>query len=342
VRAAVFAREGVVEVRDVPEPSIVRDDDVIVRVAACGICGSDLRALAVPPQMRFDEGVVMGHELVGEVVDAGPAAADLLGLRVVVLPNIHCGRCAYCKAGQVDRCDHFEHLGATRDGAFAERMVVPAAFVHLVPDGLSDDVAALAEPLACVLNGTTRAGLRPGTSTVVLGAGPIGLLFVVVAKAAGAHPIIVSEPSEERARRALEAGADVIVDPTRERIADVARAHTGGLGAEVVIDALGSLLGDALDSLRKGGKAIVFGLDDRARNEIAPSQIASRELSIEGVYITKGTFPLALRLLAERTEEFARLITDRVPLDEVSSGVAAMREGRAIKVLVYPPDRSGS
>jgi 2-desacetyl-2-hydroxyethyl bacteriochlorophyllide A dehydrogenase len=337
VRAAVFAREGVIEVRDVPEPAIVRDDDVVVRVRACGICGSDLRALAVPPLMTFAPGVVMGHELVGEVIDAGPAVADLVGRRVAVLPNIHCGRCAYCKAGQVDRCDHFQHVGATRDGAFAERVVVPAAFVHLVPDGVPDDVAALAEPLACVLNGTIRAGLRPGTSTVVLGAGPIGLLFVVVAKAAGAHPIVVSEPSPERARRARAAGADFVLDPTSESVAEVVRAHTGGLGAEVVIDAVGSLLADAVDSLRKGGKAIVFGMDDRARSEVAPSLIATRELSIEGVYITKGTFPLALELLAARTEEFAALITHRVPLGEVAAGVEAMRNGSAVKVLVYPP-----
>jgi 2-desacetyl-2-hydroxyethyl bacteriochlorophyllide A dehydrogenase len=336
MRAAVFAREGVVEVRDVPEPAIVRDDDVIVRVAACGICGSDLRALAVPPMMTFDEGVVMGHEFVGEVVDAGPAAADLVGRRVAVLPNINCGRCAYCKAGQLNRCEDFRHVGASRDGAFAERVVVPAEYAHLVPDGLSDDVAALAEPLACVLNGTTRAGLRPGTSTLVLGAGPIGLLFVVVAKLAGARPIVVSEPSPARAPRALAAGADVVVDPSAESVPAVAREYTGGLGVEVAIDALGSLLPDALDSLRKGGKAIVFGMDDRARCEVAPSRIAARELSIEGVYITKGTFPLALKLLAEHTEDFAALITHRIPLEKIATGVEAMRDGSAVKALVYP------
>jgi 2-desacetyl-2-hydroxyethyl bacteriochlorophyllide A dehydrogenase len=336
MRAAVFAREGVVEVRDVAEPAVQRDDDVVVRVRACGICGSDLRALAVPPLMTFDEGVVMGHEFVGEVVDAGPAAADLVGRRVAVLPNVNCGRCAYCKAGQLNRCEDFRHLGASRDGAFAERVVVPAAYAHVVPDDVPDDVAALAEPLACVLNGTVRAGLSPGTSTLVLGAGPIGLLFVVVAKAAGAHPILVSEPSAERARRAREAGADVVVDPTTASVADVARAHTDGLGVEVAIDAVGSLLPDALDSLRKGGKAIVFGMDDRARVELAPSKIAARELSIEGVYITKGTLPLALRLLAERTDDFAALITHRVPLEEIASGVDAMRDGSAVKVLVYP------
>jgi 2-desacetyl-2-hydroxyethyl bacteriochlorophyllide A dehydrogenase len=336
MRAGVFAGEGVLEIRDVPEPEVVGDDDVLVRVRACGICGSDLRALAVPPLMTFDEGVVMGHEFVGEVIDAGPAAADLLGRRVAVLPNVNCGRCAYCKAGELNRCEDFRHIGASRDGAFAERVVVPTQYAHVVPEGLPDDVAALAEPLACVLNGTIRAGLRPGTSALVLGAGPIGLLFAVVAKAAGAHPIVVSEPSPERARRARDAGADVVVDPSAESVADVVRKHTGGLGAEVAIDAVGSLLPDALDSLRKGGKAIVFGMDDRARCEVAPSRIATRELSIEGVYITRGTFPLALELLAERTEEFAALITHRIPLEEIASGVEAMRDGSAVKVLVYP------
>jgi 2-desacetyl-2-hydroxyethyl bacteriochlorophyllide A dehydrogenase len=336
VRAAVFASEGVVEVRDVPRPEISRPDDVLIRVDVCGICGSDVRALSVPPQMEFARGVVMGHEFAGEIVDAGPDAQSLIGQRVVVLPNINCGQCAYCKAAQVHHCEAFEHLGATRDGAFAELCVVPAQFTYPIPDDLDSDTAALAEPLACVLNGTTRAGWHPGVPVVVLGAGPIGLLFVMLARAAGVHPLVVSEPMPERAEWARRVGADVVIDPTEESLVDAVRKRTGGIGAAVVVDAVGSLLPDALACLRKGGRALIFGLDHRARCSISPSDVASRELAIEGVYITNGTFPLALDLLASRSEEFAQLITDRLELADVGAGVDAMRAGKSVKVLVKP------
>jgi 2-desacetyl-2-hydroxyethyl bacteriochlorophyllide A dehydrogenase len=341
VKAAVFAREGTVEIQDVPEPTLSNDRDVIVRVVVCGICGSDIRALHVPPLMQFTEGVVMGHEFVGEVVQAGRASSHLVGKRVVAVPNVHCGRCAYCKANEVHHCENFEHLGATVDGAFAELCVVPGELTHLVPDELDSDVAALAEPLACVLNATQRARWMPGSPAVILGAGPIGLLFVIVAKAAGAYPVIVSEPSSARAESARQAGADVVVDPTVEPLREAVRAATDGLGAHVVVDAVGTLLDSALECLRKGGQILIFGLDDTARTTIAPSLIATRELSIEGSYITRGTFPLALALLTERQAQFRALITDRVELDDVAEGVAAMRVGRAVKVLVRPPAKPG-
>jgi threonine dehydrogenase-like Zn-dependent dehydrogenase len=336
VRAAVFAGEGEVEVRDVPEPQIAADDDVIVRVDACGICGSDLRALAVPPTMTFVQGVTMGHEFVGEVVEAGPRARPYMGARVVAVPNVHCGRCASCRRERPGHCESFEHVGATRDGAFAERCLVPAELLHQVPHGLDTRLAALAEPLACVLNGTRRAGWHPGTPTLILGAGPIGLLFTIVARLAGADPVIVSEPARSRREQARAAGASLVIDPTAEPLVAEVRDATGGLGVEVVVDAVGTLLPDALESLRKGGLALIFGLAAGATVEIEPSRIVERELRVEGVYITKGTFPLALDLLAQRGDLFAPLISEVLPLERIADGVQAMRSGAAVKVLIEP------
>jgi 2-desacetyl-2-hydroxyethyl bacteriochlorophyllide A dehydrogenase len=336
MKAAVFAGQGRVEVTDVPAPTLGDDRDVIVAVEACGICGSDIRALSVPPVMRFRPGVVMGHEFVGEVVEAGSAMAHLRGQRVVAVPNVHCGRCHYCRANQPHHCDHFEHIGATTAGAFAEYCVVPGDLVHLVPAGLHSDVAALTEPLACVLNATTRAGWGPGSAVAILGAGPIGLLFVVIAKVAGARPLIVSEPNPVRREDAAFAGADLTVDPTTEDLVEVVRAATEGLGAEVLVDAVGTLLDDGLRCLRKGGKVMIFGCDERARITISPSMIVNRELSIAGSYITRGTFPLALLLLNDQQERFRPLITGRFDLEEIADGVNAMRDGRVVKALVYP------
>ena len=336
MRAAVFAREGVIEVREVAPPKLEREDDVLVKVALCGICGSDVRALSVPPLMHDKPGVVMGHEFVGTVVEAGSASTHLLNRRVVAVPNLHCSRCRYCKQATVHHCENFEHLGATIDGAFAELCVLPGTLAHPVPDQLRDDVAALAEPLACVLNATNRAQWHPGSPVVVFGAGPIGLLFVIVAKLAGAFPIIVSEPTASRSEQAMLAGAHITVDPT---VTDVPRAvldATEDLGAQVVIDAVGTLLDNGLACLRKGGQLLIFGLDEAAESTIRPSSIVNRELRIEGSYITNGTFPQALALLLEHEPTFRSLISETLPLEDVAQGVSAMRSGDAVKVLIDP------
>jgi (R,R)-butanediol dehydrogenase / meso-butanediol dehydrogenase / diacetyl reductase len=341
MKAAVYTGPGAVEVTTVPDASPASADDVIVRVERCGICGSDLRALAVPPEMDYEPGVVVGHEFVGEVVDARGNAGVYLGDRVAVLPNIPCRRCHYCRVGRANLCTGFTHLGAMRDGGAAELAAVPAAMLHTLPGSLDWETAALTEPLACVLNGTRRAGLHPGTATLILGAGPIGLLFLAVARLAGAGPIVVSEPHPGRRAAAARHGADLVVDPTTESLADRVAQATDGIGVDVAIDAVGSLLADAVAAVRKGGRALVFGLNFRAQATLSPADIASREVAIEGVYIANGTFPLALELLAAHPAIFRPLITHRLPLDAFWDGIEAMREGSAMKVMLEPANHTG-
>jgi (R,R)-butanediol dehydrogenase/meso-butanediol dehydrogenase/diacetyl reductase len=342
VRAAVYTGPGTVEVRTVADATPKGGDDVVLRVERCGICGSDLRALAVPPEMDYEPGVIIGHEFVGEVVDPDGQAGVNQGDRVAVLPNIPCGRCHYCRTGRVNLCTDFTHLGAMRDGGAAELAAVPASMLHALPDAVDWETAALTEPLACVLNGTRRAGLHPGAPTLVLGAGPIGLLFLAVAKLAGAGPIVVSEPHAERRASAARNGADVVCDPVSEPLDEVVAAATDGLGAEIAIDAVGSLLTDAVGAVRRGGRVLVFGLNWRARATLSPADLASREVTIEGVYIANGTFPLALRLLDAHPETFRPLITHRLPLESFWDGIEAMRDGSGMKVILDPNHRSSS
>jgi 2-desacetyl-2-hydroxyethyl bacteriochlorophyllide A dehydrogenase len=342
VRAAVYTAPGSVEVTTVPDATPVGDDDVVVRVERCGICGSDLRALAIPPEMDYEPGIVIGHEFVGEVVDARGQAGVRDGDRVAVLPNIPCRRCHYCRAGRVNLCTDFTHLGAMRDGGAAQLAAVPAGMLHVLPENLDWETAALTEPLACVLNGTRRAGFHPRAPTLILGAGPIGLLFLAVARLAGAGPIVVSEPHAERRAWAARHGADVVCDPTSEPLEQVVAEATEGIGAEIAIDAVGSLLADAVAAVRKGGRVLVFGLNFCARATLSPADIASREVTIEGVYIANGTFPLALSLLDAHPETFRPLITHRLALESFWQGIAAMRDGSGMKVILEPNDRSSS
>jgi 2-desacetyl-2-hydroxyethyl bacteriochlorophyllide A dehydrogenase len=335
MRAAVYVSEGTVELTTVPDPT-PQGDDVVVKVAACGICGSDLRALTVPPEMPCQPQTIMGHEFVGTVVHAPESSRVEMGARVAVLPNIPCRRCAFCRAGKVNLCSNFVHLGAMRDGGAAELCAVPPDMVFTIDDGLDWATAALAEPLACVLNGSRRANWQPGTSTLILGAGPIGLLFLVMARLAGAAPIIVSEPHPGRREWATRMGASIVIDPVSESVRTAVDDATGGLGVEVVVDAVGSLLDSGIGAVRPGGNVLVFGLNQRAAVTVRPADIASREIGIHCVYIANGTFPLALELLTRHPEAFNPLITHQLPLEEFWTGIETMRSGDGVKVLLQP------
>jgi len=336
MRAAIFEGNGRVAIAERADPKVSRPDDVLIRIAANGLCGSDLRALATPPEMVYDQGVIVGHEFSGTIEDVGDEVTLEPGARVVVHPNIWCQTCWYCRSGHTNLCDRFVHIGSMRDGGAAELCVVPERMVYRVSDEMAFDLAALAEPLACVLNGTKQASIHPGESVLILGGGPIGLLYLILLKAAGASPLIVSEPAPHRARWARELGADEVVDPRAANVQDVVRELTEGRGVDVAIDSVGALLPDAVASVRKAGRVLVFGLNERIEAAIRPVDLVYREISISGVYIARGTFPLAVKLLTENKLGFDRLVTHRLELEQFDEAIELLRTGEAVKALVVP------
>lgn len=304
------------EVRDVPEPE-AGDDEVLVRVLACGICGSDTRALATPPGLDYVPGIVFGHEFVGELVGESG--------RVVVFPSVPCGTCALCQSGRGNLCTSIVHIGATTDGGLAEQVVVPRRAATPVPMDLDPKLATLAEPLACVLNGARRGGFSAGDSILILGGGPIGLLFCLVAEIAGCGPITVVEPHPGRAAAALGLGADRALSPDR---ADEA------WGADVVVDSVGMLTGQAVDLVAPGGRIVAFGLDWKATATVSPAVIASRELTIVGSYLGWGTLPRAVALLDRHRSKFEPVASHLFGLEETESAVAAMANAASLKSVV--------
>src|SRR5438477_3278643 len=195
MRAVVFEGPGRFGLREVPRPELRRDDDVLLRVDACGVCGTDLRVLADPPMHHADAGTILGHEIAATIVEAGDAAGGLhVGERVVFDPDIPCLTCAYCVRGRHNLCLNILETGANKDGGFAECVLVPARTLFRVPEQLTLEAAALIEPLACAMTAADRAHIQPGDSVVVLGGGPIGLLFLAIYRAAGARQVIVVEP----------------------------------------------------------------------------------------------------------------------------------------------------
>jgi threonine dehydrogenase-like Zn-dependent dehydrogenase len=262
--------------------------------------------------------VILGHEFTGTVAEVGEAVSSLEpGARVVVAPNVSCGQCEWCRRGLRNQCARFTTHGVFVDGGLAPYVRVPASACHPVSASLPAHVAALVEPLSTVVHGVRQARPFPGETALVIGAGPIGLMFVALLRLAGLR-VGIAEPSEERAELARELGAEDL----------------DGEPADVVVDAVGSQLGTALDRVAKGGRVLLFGVDARARAEIAQERITRDELTILGSFVGQDVFPDAIRLLEGGRLDLEPLVTHRIPLAGLPEAVEELRAGRAVKVEV--------
>jgi threonine dehydrogenase-like Zn-dependent dehydrogenase len=333
MRAAVYEGEGRLVVRDVADPT-PGPDEVLIEVEACGVCGSDIQIINVPPGHPSTPPVIIGHEFVGWVRAAGSAVRDAaIGTWVVVDPDPKCGVCDPCRAGRPANCINVRALGVHRDGALARYVTAPADAVYPISPDVPTELAALVEPLACVVNGTNRAAIRPGESAVVFGAGAIGCLFIAVLRASGAARVVAVEPSAYRASVAREVGADVVVTPD-EWAARRVEILPGG--ADVVVDAVGSVLPQAIDAAAMGARVVVFGMNGNARPPVHQIEIVEKGLAILGSYISNFTFPAAIRLVESGRLNLAPMITATIPIDETLAGIARLRSGDAVKIVITP------
>jgi threonine dehydrogenase-like Zn-dependent dehydrogenase len=324
VKAAVLADVGTLAVEERAEPTLVGADEVLLDVEACGVCGTDLHILSVPPRHPANVGVILGHEFVGRVAEVGAGVRSLAaGERVAVAPNLWCGECAWCRRGFRNQCENGTTYGIFIDGGLAPRVAVKARACFPVSPDLPAHVAALTEPLSTVVHGARQANVFPGETACVIGAGPIGAMFTALLSAAGASVVVV-EPTPERAELARALGALEVLAP----------AAIGHVEADVVVDAVGSQLPTALEIVSRGGRVLLFGMNERARAEVAQSQITRDELTIIGSYVGQDVFPDAIRLLEQGRVDWSRLVTHRIGVDELPAAVDELRAGRALKVEV--------
>ena len=340
MRAAVLKAPNEMVLADAPEP-LPEPGDLLLRVRAATICGTDIRILRGRKTAGIRYPSIIGHEFAGEVIRGTPAFPE--GTRVGVCPSIPCGHCAQCLRGRENLCPEQQAMGYHIDGAFAEMVRVPAravasGHVHRLPDTMGFDEAALAEPLACVLNGQNRVGLSQGDFVAVLGAGPIGLLHVQLARLRGAARIIVSEPSAQRRAAALAFGADAVIDPTSEDLRARVRAETDGLGADVVICAIGipALARQAIGLAGLGGRISLFaGFSKGEQAELDVNLIHYDELRVTGAFgLSRLDFATALRILADRQIDARAMITHRYSLSDLDEAFVQAERGGAIKVAI--------
>jgi threonine dehydrogenase-like Zn-dependent dehydrogenase len=333
MRSVVFAEPGTVEVQDRARAELAELSDAIIRVEACGICGTDLHIVEDPPGHPATAGVIMGHEFVGHVVELGPTARGIaVGDRVVVAPNVSCGSCRSCKAGRPSACEDFSSLGIFRDGALAEYVSVPARSCYQIAADVPAAIAALTEPLSCVMNGIEQAKPLAGEVAVIFGAGAIGLLFLATMRANGVRCVVV-EPGETRAATAEQMGARVVRDLDPAALHDAVQP-LAQLGVDIVVDAVGSQLASAIDISRTAGRILLFGFNTRATPAIQQSSITRKELVVFGTWVGQSTFPSAIRLIESGLVDLAPIVPQVVPLEDAATAFHTMRRGEAVKMVI--------
>lgn len=345
--AAVFEGNGKLTLMERPRPSVRWPTDVLLKVRGVGICGTDLHILQVPPAHPAAVGSILGHEFTAEVAETGPEAAGLRpGDKVLVDPHPGCGVCEECRGGHPDRCiplfngaapGHCATIGIFSDGAMTSYVVVPAHALYKVADSVPAHIAALAEPLACVLSAAGKLNAQPGHTVVVLGAGPIGLLFTGFFKAGGAAKIIVSEVSAYRRSIARECGATRVVDPRAESLSEVVSRETRG-GADIVVEAVGPLLPEAVELVHAGGRILQFGHDELARPAFPVAELLRKEITIHGAFIGKFSFHRLPAILESGVLPLEKIVSHRLPLSQVHAGLDLLRKGEAIKVVLHPEE----
>jgi 2-desacetyl-2-hydroxyethyl bacteriochlorophyllide A dehydrogenase len=329
MRAAVLHAPRSLRVESRPAPA-AGPGEVVVRVRATGLCGTDYRIWAGDRPVAYPR--VMGHEFFGAVAEVGAGVTGLAaGQRVAVEPNYSCGECPLCREGNKNLCRRRTAVGIDVDGGFADLARVPVRCCWPAPDA-PDDQLLLTEPLAVVVRAVRRGEPRAGEAAAVIGVGTLGLLAVQVLKAAGLRVLAVSR-SARRLDHARAVGADQVA--TTGEAEEAGRALSGREGVGLVIETAGTpeAVGQAVDLCRPGGTVVLAGLP-HAPTSLDFFSVVRREIRILGSMIYQDEFPEAMRLLASGAVRTDRLLTHRFPLERIQEAFEAHRASDAIKVAV--------
>jgi L-iditol 2-dehydrogenase len=345
VKAAVYFGPCRIEICDRPEPE-AREDNLLLEIACCAICGTDVK-LATVGHPRWTKEVILGHELAGRIVHAGSRARDFaVGERVTLATTLACGHCPICARGLGNLCPNCEPISMVHDGAFAPRMAVPALAlaggnVIRVPPNVSDESAALSEPMSCAINAQELAGLRAGDRVVIVGGGPLGAIHAELARAAGAAVVMVVQRSEPRLSLLRKLRGVTVIDGAHEDVKARVLAETDGLGADVVVVCAPNRAAQeaSLDLARKGGVISLFGSLPKGESAVLfdSRTIHYNEIRIVGCSDSRPEHVRkAVELLASGKIDAEALVTHRLPLSKFWEGIELMKRKESFKVIIRP------
>ena len=335
MQAALITGPGRISIEDVPRPR-PRRGEAVVRVLACGVCGTDVHILAGEFPVTYP--CIPGHESVGVVDEVGEeVAAVKIGDLVAIDPAVACNSCYFCAQNKQNHCENWNAIGGSLPGAYAEYVAVPVS--NLFPAALSEPaVGALIEPLACVIYGHERARMNLGASVLIFGAGPIGLLHLQVAQRAGASLVDVVDLNPARLALARTLGARKVVLGGEKLIAELRSSEPRGY--DLVIDATGSTkaLASALQVVKNSGTLLMFGVCPQGEKlEISPFDIYRRDLTILGSFSIRRTFLAALRMVEGGQLNLGALVGEKYRLADLPLALDRMAQGSADKKLVIVP-----
>jgi L-iditol 2-dehydrogenase len=329
MRAAVLVEPGRIEMesRPVPRPA---PGDVLVRVSSVGVCGSDTHYYRHGRIGGFvvEAPLVLGHEAAGTIVDVGDSVdTSRIGQRVSIEPQRPDPDSVETRRGDYNLCPHMKFFGTPPvDGALCDYVTIGAAFAHPVPDSVSDDAAALCEPLSVGIAAAHKAGIGDGSRVLVAGAGPIGLLVVQLARAYGAADIAVSDPDEGRRKQATKSGATVTFDPSVDDFDSGFDAFVDASGAPAAVVA-------GVRALRAAGTAVLVGSGAESM-ELPTQLIQNRELVLTGVFRYANTWPEAIALVDSGRVDLDSMITGRFPLEQAAEALDSDRTPGSVKTVV--------
>lgn len=349
MKAAVWYGREDVRILDLPEP-VVAKDQVKIKVRWCGICGSDVHEyregpMIIPkkphPLTGKSSPIILGHEFSGDVVEIGEGVKRIaVGDRVTIHCLIYCGTCAYCRQGEYNMCLRLATVGLAWDGAFAESVVVPEYTVLKLPDRVTYEMGTFSEPLAVAVRAVKRSRMRMGDTAAVIGTGPIGLLVLQAARAAGASKVFAVEPIRSRRELAKQLGADEVFDPARGDVGKEIAERTEGLRAHIAFECVGNQ--SAFDTaVRVTGRRAMIVMVGMALKpiEVPFFRLWGHEKEITTCTGYVDEYPAALALLADRRVRVEPMITERIQLEDIiEKGLLEMIRNpeRYIKILVAP------
>ncbi|GAC1363350.1 MAG: zinc-dependent alcohol dehydrogenase family protein [Ktedonobacteraceae bacterium] len=340
MRAVIIDKPGDVRIGTVPDPT-PGAQDLIIRVGACGICGTDLHiAEGEFPPTPYP--IVPGHEFAGEVVAVGTGVPRgiggkdtviRVGSRVAVDPSLFCGHCDFCRTGHGNLCLNWAAIGDTVDGAFAEYVKVPAANAYVLPESMSFRAAALVEPTSCAVHGIHKLSPRSGDTFLIVGAGTMGLLLLQLAVRGGASRVAMIDLNTQRLERAKKFGA-------QRTYTDVAHAlEDEPLGFDCVVDATGvaRAIESGLTAVKRGGKFMVFGVaPQEARVPISPFRVYNDEITIVGSMAVLFSFEQALDVINSGVIDTEAMLTMALPLEDFPKALEMVRRGEGVKTQILP------
>jgi 2-desacetyl-2-hydroxyethyl bacteriochlorophyllide A dehydrogenase len=332
VKAVLVREPRSVDVVDMPEPS-PGPDEVVIKVGACGICGTDIHIIdgEFPPTVYP---IVIGHEFGGEVTAVGQNVRGIaVGDRVGVDPTLNCGACYYCQRGMGNLCERWNAVGVGHNqGGFAEYVAVPAHVVYPIPADMSMKAAALIEPVSCVVRGFHRLQPQPGETYLIYGAGPMGLLNAQVARYHGASLVALIDLNQSRLDRARDEFGFEHVATKLAQLRDVAPR-----GFDNVIEATGvtKVAELAIDAVKRRGKLLLFGVCPPGEKASYDAfKIYNEEITILGSMAVLNSYGPAIDIIASGAIDTDRMVTDTFPLEEFPEAVAYVRSGKGLKVQV--------